>query len=128
MKKGAEKVTTVDQYMATVPETVLPAVEKLRQAIRSAAPKAEEVISYQIPAYKYNGMLVGFGVAQNHIGFYVMSKSILDSFAKEVQKYSVATGTIRFPMDEPIPVALVKKIVKARIDENAAIKASKAKK
>ncbi|HEY9009034.1 MAG TPA: DUF1801 domain-containing protein [Ohtaekwangia sp.] len=128
MKKGAEKVTTVDQYMATVPETVLPVVEKLRQAIRSAAPKAEEVISYQIPAYKYNGMLVGFGVAQNHIGFYVMSKSILDSFAKEVQKYSVATGTIRFPMDEPIPVALVKKIVKARIDENAAIKASKAKK
>ena len=87
----------------------------------AAAPKAVEVISYQIPIYKYNGRpLVGFAGFKDHRSFFVMGSSVMEAHRDELKRYDTATATIRFPADKPLPVALVKKLVKARIDENAA--------
>jgi len=96
--------------------------------IRAAAPKAEEAITYHIPTFKYKGSLVGFGATKKHCAFYVMSNSALKSFKEELRDYDTSTGTIRFPHDQPLPAALVKKIVKERIIENEVIMAGKAKK
>lgn len=120
-------VKTVDQYLDTVPEEARVTLEKLRANIRSAAPKAEEVISYGIPTYKLNGSLIGFGAAGKHCGLYVMSYAVMDEFKNELKKYDTATSTIRFPFDKPLPTTLVKKIVQARIKENDALKAKKNK-
>jgi uncharacterized protein YdhG (YjbR/CyaY superfamily) len=123
----ATSVKTVDQYMDTVPEEARVTLEKVRASIRSAAPKAEEVISYGIPTYKLNGSLIGFGVASKHCGLYVMSYEVMDEFKSDLKKYDTATSTIRFPFDKPLPATLVKKIVQARIKENDALKAKKSK-
>lgn len=114
--------------MASVPEPARIALEKLRQLIRDIAPMAEEVISYGIPAFKYEGMLVGFGAARNHCGFYVMSPATMEAFQQELEGYDTATATIRFPVDKPLPAALIKKLVKARIKENEVLAAAKKKK
>jgi uncharacterized protein YdhG (YjbR/CyaY superfamily) len=130
MKTTGEKlpVKTVDDYMASVPEPARITLEKLRQLIRDTAPMAEEVISYGIPAFKYEGMLVGFGAARNHCGFYVMSPATMIAFQKELEGYDTATATVRFPADKPLPAALIKKLVKARVKENEALTAAKKKK
>ena len=94
-------------------------LEDLRQTIRKAAPKAEEVISYQMPAFKFHGMLVYFAGFKNHIGFYPTSSAI-KAFNKELSAYAGAKGTVRFPLDKPIPVGLITKIVKHRVKENLA--------
>jgi uncharacterized protein YdhG (YjbR/CyaY superfamily) len=120
-------VKTVDQYLDTVPEEARITLEKLRASIRSAAPKAEEVISYGIPTYKLNGSLIGFGAASKHCGLYVMSYAVMDEFKNDLQGYDTATSTIRFPFDKPLPATLVKKIVHARIKENDALKTEKGK-
>jgi len=115
----------VDEYVAVQPKKVQGILNKLRAAIKSAAPKAEEVISYQMPAYKYNGMLVFFAAWQSHIGLYPAGR--LMAFEKELAGYERSKGTIKFPLDKPIPYNLVTKIVKFRVKENeekAALKKS----
>src|SRR3989304_3823711 len=110
-----EKVfKTIDEYIATFPKNVQSILEELRQAIRNSAPKAEEAISYQMPTFKLNGNLVYFAAFKNHIGFYPTSSAIA-AFKEELSDYKVSKGTIRFPLDKPIPFDLVKKIVKYRV-------------
>ncbi len=113
------KVTTIDEYLANLPEDQRVALEKLRKTIRSAAPQAEECISYQIPSFRQDGMLVGFGAAAHHCSFYLLNASTVADFAEELVGYDTSKGTIRFPTDKPLPVALVRKLVKARLAENA---------
>jgi uncharacterized protein YdhG (YjbR/CyaY superfamily) len=96
------------------------ALEKLRQTIRAVAPKAEECISYQLAAFRLDGkMLVAMGATASHCAFYLMSSSTVDTHKKELHKYDISKGTIRFQPDDPLPAALVRKLVKARIAENA---------
>ena len=109
---------TVDEYLMTLPEDQQDALEKIRQAIKLAAPKAEEVISYQIPTYKLNGPLVHFAAFKNHLSLVVVSKSIAETFAKELAPFKSSGRTIHFTPEKPIPAALVKKIVKERVREN----------
>jgi len=111
---------TVDDYLAALPEEARATLEKLRKTIKAAAPKADEVISYQIPTYKYHGPLVAFAAFKNHCSFYVMSSSFLDAHKDELKAYDTAKGTIRFPIGKPLPAALVKKLVKARMEDNEA--------
>ena len=115
----------VDEYVAAQPENVQAILNKLRSTIKSAAPKAEEVISYQMPAYKYNGMLVFFAAWQNHIGLYPAGR--LMAFEKDLAVYERSKGTIKFPLDKKVPFSLISKIVKFRVKENeekAALKKS----
>ena len=93
-------------------------LEKLRKTIKSAAPKAEECISYGIAAFRLNGMLVGFGATAKHCAFYLMSGSMVEAHQNELKDYDTSKGTIRFSADKPLPAALVRKLVKARIAEN----------
>ena len=109
---------TVDEYLMALPEDQQDALEKIRQAIKSAAPKAEEVISYQIPTYKLNGPLVHFAAFKNHLSLVVVSKSIAETFAKELAPFKSSGRTIHFTPEKLIPAALVKKIVKERVREN----------
>lgn len=92
-------------------------LEELRQAIKLAAPAAEEVISYQMPAFKYHGVLVYFAAYKHHIGVYPTSSGIA-AFKKELSVYKGAKGSVQFPLDKPLPLALIKKIVKFRVKEN----------
>jgi uncharacterized protein YdhG (YjbR/CyaY superfamily) len=109
---------TIDDYLATVRADQRAALEKLRKTIRAAAPKAEECISYRLPAYRLNGMLVGFGATTKHCAFYLMSASTVDAHKNELENYDTSKGTIRFQPDHPLPAGLVRKLVKARIAEN----------
>ena len=114
----AAKPRTIDEYLAALSEDKRAALEKLRKTIRAAAPKAEECISYQLAAFRQNGMLVAFGATANHCAFYLMSSSTVEAHKDELKDYDTSKGTIRFAADKPLPVALVKKLVKARIAEN----------
>ena len=114
----AGRPKTIDEYLAALSEDKRTALEKLRKTIRAAAPKAEECISYQICAFRHNGMLVGFGATANHCAFYLMSSTTLGAYQDELKGYDTSKGTIRFQADKPLPVALVRKLVKARIAEN----------
>lgn len=108
---------TIDEYHALVPAEVRRLLDTLRKAIRSAAPDAEEVISYNMPGFRLNGMLVWYAANKHHVGFYP-SASPLVVFKEELTPYKTSKGAIQFPLDRPIPVALVKKIVKYRVAEN----------
>ena len=110
---------TVDEYLLAQPAAVQLVLEKLRQAIRSAAPMAEELISYQIPTYKYRGPLVHFAAFANHCSFVVINSDIIKTFSKELKAYKTSGTTIHFSHDKPLPASLVKKIVKIRIKNNA---------
>lgn len=114
------KPKTIDEYLAALSDAQRGALEKLRKTIRAEAPRAEECISYQIPAYRQDGMLVGFGASANHCAFYLMSSTTVEAHKDELKDYDTSKGTIRFSPDKPLPVALVRKLVKARIAENAA--------
>jgi uncharacterized protein YdhG (YjbR/CyaY superfamily) len=115
----ASKPKTIDEYLSTVKdETKRAALQKLRRTIRSAAPKAEECISYGLAAFRQNGMLVALGATDKHCAFYLMSGSTVADHAKELTAYDTSKGTIRFAADKPLPVGLVRKLVKARIAEN----------
>jgi uncharacterized protein YdhG (YjbR/CyaY superfamily) len=108
----------VDDYLAAVPADARAALERLRETISAAAPEATEGISYQVPMFKHRGRpLVSFGAAKNHCAFYVMSPDVVSTHAAELEGYETGKGSIRFPADKPLPAALVKKLVKARIAE-----------
>jgi uncharacterized protein YdhG (YjbR/CyaY superfamily) len=114
------KPRTIDEYLAAVSDDKRAALEVLRQTIRAAAPEAEECISYQLAAFRLNGKnLVAFGATANHCAFYLMSGSTVEAHQDELKDYDTSTGTIRFQVDNPLPAALVRKLVKARIAENA---------
>ena len=115
----AGKPKTIDEYLAALSDDKRAALEKLRKTIRAAAPKAEECISYQLAAFRQNGMLVAFGATEKHCAFYLMSSSTVAAHKDELKDYDTSKGTIRFPANKPLPAALVRKLVKARIAENA---------
>jgi len=113
------KVTTVDEYLARLDDDKRIALEKLRRTIKAAAPRAEECISYQLPAFRLDGrMLVWYGAGANHCSFY--PGAIVEAHTQDLKKYETSKGTIRFQPDAPLPPALVRKLVKARIAANAA--------
>jgi uncharacterized protein YdhG (YjbR/CyaY superfamily) len=116
----AEKPKTIDEFLAAVTEDKRAVLEKLRKTIRAAAPEAEECMSYQIPAFRQNGMLVGFGATAKHCAFYLMSGTTVEAHKNELKGYDTSKGTIRFQADKPLPATLVRKLVKARIAENEA--------
>jgi uncharacterized protein YdhG (YjbR/CyaY superfamily) len=120
MKKRDAKAKTIDEYLATLRTDQRAALEKLRQAIRVAAPKAEECISYGIPGFRlHRRLLVSFGAAKNHCAFYPGSHPIR-AHKRELKEYGTAKGTIRFPAEQPLPAHLVRKLVRSRIKEHAA--------
>ena len=117
----AEKAArTTDEYLAALGSEQRSALEKLRRTIRAAAPGAEECISYRLPAFRRDGMLVAFGATGNHCAFYLMSSTALDAFEEDLKGYDTSKGTIRFQPEKPLPAALVRKLVRARLAENAA--------
>src|SRR5688572_27746669 len=115
------KPATIDEYLAAVSDDKRAALEKLRRTIKSAAPKAEECISYGLPAFRQGRMLVAFGAAAKHCSFYPMSSRTIDAHKNELNGYSTSKGTIRFQTGKPLPAALVRKLVKARLAENEAM-------
>jgi uncharacterized protein YdhG (YjbR/CyaY superfamily) len=119
--KTRTKAKTVDEYLAALSSDKRAALERLRKTIRAAAPRAEECISYQLPAFRLDGrMLVWFGAATNHCSFY--PGAVVDDYKEELEDFATSKGTIRFQPDNPLPATLVRKLVKARIAENAARK------
>ena len=117
MRSSGKIPTDVDSYLRAVPAEQRAALEKLRQTIRAAAPKAVETISYQVPTLKYHGMLVSFAAFRDHCSFFPGAGPV-KAFADELSRFPTSKGTIRFTPDKPLPAALVKKIVKARVREN----------
>ena len=115
----AAKPKTIDEYLAALPDDQRAALERLRKTIRAAAPKAEERISYGLAAFRQDGMLVGFGATVNHLAFYPMNSTTVKAFKDELKGFETSKGTIRFQPDKPLPAALVRKLVKARIAESA---------
>jgi len=111
----------VERYLAKVREPARTTLEKVRAAIRRAAPaEATEAISYGMPAFQYKGMLVGYAAFAGHCSFFPASGRLIEKFVQELKDYGCSKGTIRFAMDKPLPAALVQKIVKARVAENEA--------
>jgi len=127
MKTGQTAPKNIDQYIAGFPPEIQEKLEKLRATIRKAAPKAEEAIKYMMPTFTQNGNLVHFAAFKNHIGFYPAPKGI-EAFKDELAAYELSKGTIRFPLDKPIPYTLIGKIVKLRVQQNLEKAAAKGKK
>ena len=109
----------VDEYLAGVPKEARAVLKKLRQTIKAAAPMASEVISYQMPMYKHHGMVIGFAAFKDHCSIFPGS-AVMDAHKEELKRYSTSKGTIRFPVNHPLPATLVKKLVQTRIKENEA--------
>lgn len=112
------KYKTVDEYLAPLPDDKRAALERLRKIIRTTAPKAEECISYGVPSYLFNGYLGGFAAAARHCSFYPGGRPV-EFLKTELKSYDTSKGTIRFQPEKPLPVALVKKLVKIRLAQNA---------
>jgi uncharacterized protein YdhG (YjbR/CyaY superfamily) len=117
----------IDEYIAGFPHDVQEILEKIRMTIRKAAPDAEETINYQIPTFTLKGNLVHFAAFKKHIGFYPTPTGI-EKFKNELSVYEGAKGSVKFPLDKPIPFALISKIVKFRVKENLARAEAKGKK
>ncbi|HEY5768936.1 MAG TPA: DUF1801 domain-containing protein [Terrimicrobium sp.] len=116
----------IDEYMAGFPNEIREILQKIRMTIRKAAPDAEEAIRYQIPTFVRKGNLVHFAAFRKHIGFYPPARGD-EKFRKQIAVYAGAKGNLRFPLDKPIPYALISKIVKLRAKENSAIAEAKGK-
>ena len=112
-----KKAKDIDSYIRAYPPKVQAILKKIRRAIHEAAPKAKETISYGIPAFKLTGVLVYFAGYKDHISFFPTSSPVR-AFKKELAKYKTSKGTIRFPLDKPIPFNLLKKIVRFRVKED----------
>lgn len=111
------KPNDINEYIASFPENIQKLLEQVRSIIKKAAPEATETISYAMPTFKLNGILVHFAAFQNHIGFYALPSGN-EAFQKELSAYKTGKGSIQFPLDEPLPEALITKIVKFRVQEN----------
>ena len=124
MKAKQQQPATIDEYIADFPENVQPHLEKVRAAIRKAAPDAEEAIKYSMPTFVLNGNLIHFAGWTSHVGLYPGSKPI-EMFKDELAKYEISKGTVRFPLDKPIPLGLIGKITKYCVKRNAERAAAK---
>ena len=121
MHSAKTKPKTIDEYVAALSDDKRAVLERLRKTIRAAAPKAEECISYGLAAFRLNGRpLVAFGASANHCAFYPMNSTTVEAFQQQLKRFETSKGTIRFQADNPLPTALVRKLVTARIAENAA--------
>ena len=117
MKSQKSNFKTIDDYIKSFPKDIQKILEMVRQTIKKAAPEAEEAISYQMPTFKLNGNLVHFAAFKNHIGFYP-TPSGTKEFKKEISVFRSGKGSIQFPIDKPMPLSLIKKIVKYRVKES----------
>ena len=117
MTASTGQFTTIDEYIASFPKNIRDILEHLRRAIREAAPDAEETISWRMPTYRLKGNLVHFAAHKNHVGFYPGPSAIV-AFKKELASFPTSKGAVQFPFDKPIPLALVKKIVRYRVKES----------
>lgn len=122
----ATKAYSVDEYIAAFPADIQDLLEQMRSVIKKAAPAAEEKISYAMPTYYLHGNLVHFAAFKSHIGFYPIPSGI-DAFKEELSEYKSAKGSIQFPLNKPLPLDLVSKIVKFRVDENLKVFRGKSK-
>lgn len=120
-----DKPETHDEFLASVPEPSRSALQKLREQIRAAAPDAEEYMGYAVPAFRQNGALVSYGAAKAHLSFYVQSPKVMEAFAEQLTAFKTSKGAVSFTPDKPIPATLVKKLVKARLAENTALRGKK---
>ncbi len=112
------KFKTVDEYMSALPPKVKRNLHEVRKAIKQTAPEAEELISYNMPAFKYHGMLVYYAAHKQHMGFYPGSTTVITIFNEELQDYKTSKGAIQFPFEKQIPLNLIKKIIKYRLKQN----------
>mgnify|MGYP003454491477 CR=1 FL=1 len=117
MKTNSKEINSIDDYINQFPDEIKSKLEKIRAAIKKAAPKSTEVISYGMPAFKQNKVLVYFAVGKNHIGFYPTPNPI-NVFSKELEAYKTSKGAIQFPLDKKIPLTLISKITRFRVKED----------
>src|SRR6266513_958539 len=117
MKATSTKFKTVDEYISTFPASTKAILKELRKTVKQAAPQAEELISYNMPAFTLHGRLVYYAAYKKHIGLYPISSAI-KAFQRELSDYKTSKGAIQFPLDRPIPFGLITKIVKFRVKEN----------
>ena len=120
VKRQSGEGKTVAAYLSALPKDKQAALERLRKTIRAAAPKATEGIIWGMPGFRLNGYLAGYAAFKNHVSFFPASAALLPQFAAELKNYSTSKCTIRFQADKPLPSALVRRIIKARIAENEA--------
>lgn len=117
MDAPSRQVKTIDEYINAFPEDVQRILNELRQTIRDAAPEAKETINYQMPTFTLNGNLVHFAAFKNHIGFYPTPTGI-EAFKEDLSVYKGAKGSVQFPITEPLPLLLIRRIVEYRVKEN----------
>jgi uncharacterized protein YdhG (YjbR/CyaY superfamily) len=115
--KSKTSITTVDEYFSILPEQARTALEQLRQTIKNTAPEAEEAISYQMPAFRFHGILVYYAAFKNHYSLFPMTKA-LEVFKEDIKGYETTKGTIHFSYGKPLPVKLIKEIIQYRVKEN----------
>lgn len=127
MKTESAKPTTIDEYIANFPADVQEILQKVRETIKTAAPQATEAISYGMPTFKLEGNLVHFGAFKEHLGFYPIPSGLVE-FQEELAPYKSGKGSVQFPYNQPMPFALITKIVQFRVTENLAKAAAKKKK
>jgi uncharacterized protein YdhG (YjbR/CyaY superfamily) len=125
MKTETKKAKDVDEYISIFPDKIQELLKEMRATIKKAAPEAEEVISYQMPAYKFYGMLIYFAAFKNHIGLYP-GVSGIETFKEELSVYKGAKGSVQFPLNKPLPLDLISRIVRFRVTEK--LKKSKSQK
>ena len=124
MESSTKQFKTIDEYISMFPEDVRTILKNLRQTIREAAPEAQETIKYQIPTFTLNGNLVHFAAFKNHIGFYPTPTG-MEAFKDELSAYQGAKGSVQFPIDRPLPLTLIRRIVEYRVKENLERKSKK---
>ena len=127
MMEDKLKPKNIDEYIATFPEDVQVMLAELRATIQATAPAAEEKISYQMPTFALNGNLVHFAAFKNHIGLYPAPTG-MEAFQEELSVYKTGKGSVQFPIDQPLPLDLIRKIVQYRVAENVQRAAAKSKK
>ena len=117
METDKIQAKNIDEYIANFPTDIQKMLNLIRQTIRNNAPEASEIISYSMPAFKFHGMLVYFAAYKHHIGFYPGASGI-EAFKEEIKGFKNAKGTVQFPIDKPLPLDLISKIVQFRVTEN----------
>ena len=120
MRTNKQELNTFEDYKSGYPLEIQRRIEEIRQAVKSVVPEAKERISYNMPSFWFHGNLLYYGVFKNHIGFYPASKTVFEKFKDELKIYKQSgKGTVQFPYDKPIPLALIKKIAILRANENS---------
>lgn len=119
MKTSMPSFNTVDEYIASFPVDRQALLQSVRQVIREVAPEAQESIAYKMPAYKLNGPLAYFALFENHLGFYPTPEGV-SVFESDLKQYKQGKGSVQFPLDRPLPLELIRRIVRQRVQENKA--------